>query len=44
MKLTWLNLEEQVLTRYGSKYQASTMDILGTNWLREKKEKEKKSA
>ena len=38
------NLEEQVLTRYGSKYQASTMDILGTNWLREKKEKEKKSA
>lgn len=38
------NLEEQVLTRYGSKYQASTMDTLGTNWLREKKEKEKKSA
>ena len=35
------NMEEQVLHRYGHRYNASNMDELGANWLREKKEKEK---
>lgn len=34
-------LEEQILYRYGKRYQAETMEELGTNWLRDKKKKEK---
>lgn len=34
-------LEEQVLSRYGKRYQATNMEELGANWLRDKKKKEK---
>lgn len=37
-------LEEQVIARYGKKYQATSMDKLGSNWLKDKKKKEKESA
>lgn len=40
-EINMTNLEEQVLHRYGHRYNASNMDELGANWLREKKEKEK---